>query len=90
MRTVHKYVLPNVRNAIPTFEGAKLLHVDVQNERITLWAEVETNNRECLRIVHVVGTGHPIPSTRTRTAYVGSVLVEDGEFVFHVYEEVEG
>ena len=87
MRTVHKYVLDNVRNDIATFEGAKLLHVANQYERITLWAEVDTNNRECLRTVHVVGTGHPIPSTRTRTTYVGSVLMSGGEFVFHVYDE---
>ena len=82
MRTVHKYVLTEAVNQVSTYEGARLLHVDNQREQITVWAEVNTLNRECMRTLHVVGTGGEIPPN---AAHVGSVLVAGGDFVFHVY-----
>ena len=83
MKTIHKYVLAAATNQVPTFERAKFLHVANQRERITAWAEVNTLERECLRTVHVVGTGHGVPPGE----YVGSAVMAGGDFVFHVYAE---
>jgi hypothetical protein len=88
MKTIHKYVLTGVANTVPTFEGARFLHVDNQREQITVWAEVETLNRECIRFVHVVGTGHPLPPGEPGD-YVGSAVMAGGDFVFHIYAEKE-
>lgn len=87
MRTIHKYVLSDVTNEVPTFEGARFLHVANQADQITVWAEVETLTRECTRVVHVVGTGQPVPTGPVD--YIGSVLMAGGVFVFHVHAEIQ-
>ena len=86
MRTVHKYVLSDVRNEVSTYEGARFLCAANQREQITVWAEVNTLERECLRSLYVVGTGGKVPPD---CDYVGSALMADGDFVFHVYAERE-
>lgn len=82
MRTVHKYVLSNPQNAVSTYERARFLHVANQHDQITVWAEVNTMERECRRTLHIVGTGGEVPAG---TEYVGSALMDGGRFVFHVY-----
>lgn len=82
MRTIHKYVLGDAMNQVQTFERAKFLHVANQREQITVWAEVNTLECECLRTLHVVGTGHEVPAG---VRYVGSAVMAGGDFVFHVY-----
>lgn len=82
MRTVHKYTLDDAVNQVATYEGARFIHVDNQRERITVWADVNTLERECVRTLHVVGTGGEVPF---RAEHIGSALVADGSFVFHVY-----
>ena len=84
MRTVHKYVLSDVVNQVSTYGGARFLHVANQREQITVWAEVNTLEHECLRTLHVVGTGHDVPSS---SDYIGSALMAGGDFVFHIYAE---
>lgn len=83
MRTIHKYTLNATTNAVSTYERARFLHVANQREQITVWAEVNTLERECLRTLHVVGTGGEVPRG---AAYIGSALMADGDFVFHVYD----
>lgn len=48
--------------------------------------EVNTLERECMRTLHVVGTGQIVPPG---VAYVGTGLYAAGAFVFHVYAEAE-
>jgi hypothetical protein len=84
VRTVHKYVLTDTRNEVSTFEHARFRHVANQREQITVWAEVNTLERECVRTLHVVGTGHEVPR---RAGYIGSAVMAGGDFVFHVYAE---
>lgn len=82
MRTIHKYVLTDVVNEVLTFERAKWLYVANQHEQITVWAEVNTLERECMETLHIVGTGHEVPSG---VRHIGSALMDSGRFVFHVY-----
>ena len=86
MRTIHKYAVGDWANEVSTYEGARFLHVDNQREQITVWAEVNTLERECVRRLYVVGTGGKVPPG---CDYVGSALMADGDFVFHVYAERE-
>lgn len=44
----------------------------------------ELLERECMRRLHVVGTGGEVPRS---SRHIGSVLMAEGAFVFHVYEE---
>lgn len=82
MRTVHKYVLDATENPVPTYEGARFVHVANQREQITVWAEVNTLERECMTTLHVVGTGGEVPNG---TRHVGTAVMAGGDFVFHVY-----
>lgn len=83
MRTIHKYVLEERTSDISTYEGAKVVHVAEQHGQVTVWLEVNTLQRECMRMLHVVGTGYEIPGG----AHVGSLLTAGGHLVFHVYDE---
>jgi hypothetical protein len=83
MRTIHKHVLTEEFNEVPTFERAKVIHVGNQDDRITVWLEVETLEQECIKVLTVVGTGQPVPNG---ARHVGSVILVGGRFVFHVYE----
>ena len=84
MRTIHKYAVGDWANEVSTYEGARFLHVDNQREQITVWAEVNTLERECMRTLHVVGTGHEVPRG---AAFIGTALMAGGDYVFHVYAE---
>lgn len=86
MKTIHKYVLADATSTVSTFEGAEFIHAANQYEQITVWAEVNTLERECLVKLHVVGTGGQVPPD---TRHVGSVLMAGGDFVFHVYAPEE-
>lgn len=89
MRTIHKYTLSEPVNEVQTCEGVRFLHVENQHEQITVWAQVNTLERECMRRLYLVGTGHELPSGANE--YLGSALmtglITPGEFVFHVYAE---
>lgn len=85
MKTIHKYVLETNATKLSTYEGVRWLHAAEQHDEITVWAEVNTLERECLRTLHVVGTGQPIPTEAKQ--YLGSAPVAGGHYVFHVYAE---
>ena len=86
MKVVHKYQPVLVMDApseplmIPA--EAKIVHVGLQDSRVTLWAEHsrETPSTRELR-VQIFGTGHPIPAF---ASYLGTLF--DGPFVWHCYE----
>jgi len=86
MRVIHKYVLDPFAPKVSTYEGARFIHATNQREEITVWAEVNTLARECVRTLHVVGTGYEPPQ---QGEYVGTVLMSNGDFVFHIYAEPE-
>jgi hypothetical protein len=86
MNTVHKYVLQTPVSSVDTYEGARFLHVANQHEQICVWAEVNTLERECVRTLFIVGTGHEVPKGAD---YIGSALVDGGSFVFHIYAEAQ-
>lgn len=84
MRTVHKYELTAVENKVSTHRGVRWLHVANQDERPVIWGEVDTDELPDERTLWLIGTGQEVPVWLT---YLGSALLADGEFVFHVYEQ---
>jgi len=88
MRVVWKYVLdpvPQPQNR-PMPAGAMILHVDVQDDRAgpCVWAEVNPDRSLEDRWFTIVATGEAVP---TGAQWVGTFLVDDGDYVFHLYEE---
>lgn len=49
-----------------------------------MWAEVDPSLPQVLRRFSVYGTGHRMPDDSGR--YIGSIMLQNGDLVFHVYE----
>ena len=84
MKTVYKYPVPfgdTVEVEIPVF--AKFLKLDVQHGFQYLWALVDTDEAPARRTFHWRGTGHDCSDVGH---YVGTVMVQGGAFVFHLFE----
>jgi hypothetical protein len=88
---VFKYRLPELglfELALPS--GAEILHFDSQgNSGLFIWALVDPEAAPVDRRFRLVGTGHPVTlRADQRLAYVGSTLVDGGNFVFHLFEVI--
>lgn len=90
MRTVHKFPLTvNGRQTIVMPEGAEVSHVGLQGSTVCLWALVDTEKDYKPRTFTILGTGQPLDVPGGDVKPVGSFMVADGEFVFHVVEHVD-
>lgn len=83
MKAVFKYPLTDKEIQMP--KGAIVRHVALQNDRICIWVEVDTDYASEGRIFEVYGTGHPIQ--HIDSIYLGTIQTKFGE-VYHVYEGV--
>jgi hypothetical protein len=88
MKTIFKFVLATGWQVIEMPAGAKLLSVQAQNNQTCLWAEVDTTMPMRSRSFIQVGTGRPLPGQLTLD-YIGTVQLDGGELVLHVYEDVK-
>lgn len=85
---VWKYALPKVMNDIEMPTGAMVLAVAEQHNEICLWAKVNPAAQKVMRTFQVVGTGHAeLDGTET---YLGSAQLNNGNYVFHVFERAGG
>lgn len=88
--TLHVYKYPfNMTGEQTEFElpiGAKLLHVAAQHNAFHLWALVDDDTILETRVVRIVGTGHDIPYAPARLAYLNTIMIGEGRFVFHAFE----
>ena len=84
MKTIYKYTIELIQNyPVQMPVNAKVLHVDIQNSMITLWALVDLSNSIEKRYFSVYGTGFEILK---EGCYIGTV--KDGTFVWHVFEDI--
>jgi hypothetical protein len=94
MRTIHKYRLQvpdDIREASLIMpQGARMLSVQEQQNRIMLWAEVDTERPPATYRFSIYGTGHPIDEDNPGR-YIGTVLQMGGNLVWHIFDlgEVE-
>lgn len=97
MLTVWRYLLtrydwviaPNSFEAVIEMPaGAKIVHVDTKDGRdINVWAMVNTSGvEEVKRKFLLLGTGVEI---RDGLDFIGSVVLEGGGFVWHVFEQAQ-
>jgi len=85
-RRIFKYPLEltdhqtiTIRSFTPCMD---VLHVDMQNDTITLWAENDVTGPEVEIDVFIVGTGNPMPNGAI--LHIGTVVDAHG-FVWHVF-----
>lgn len=64
--------------------GAKVLTVAMQRDTLCVWATVDPNRSQENRWFCVRGTGHTM--TGAEGDYIGTVMLEQGALVFHVFE----
>ena len=86
MKTIYKYSIdPLFRTMLP--EGAKVLSVGSQGSGMFLWALVDPNAPKVERTFDVYGTGHTV-DYHDGMEFIGTVMMEGGALVFHVFENV--
>lgn len=86
MRTVHKFKLTGKTTELPLSPNHQVLHVAEQDEEVTIWIELYTDEEPVQWVLHVVGTGWEIDQ-KAETKHVGSCLMQSG-LVWHVYEGI--
>ena len=86
MITIHKYSLnTDQTQKVEMPRGAQLLSVQAQDEKVMVWARVDTIYTNVQRIFHVALTGSDI-SSRLMGKHIGTVLLSGGGFVVHVFD----
>lgn len=63
--------------------AARILSVQVQHDTLCLWAVIDPEAPVHPRMIRVVATGKTFDNDG---AYLGTVQLERGQFVFHVFE----
>lgn len=87
MKTIFKYKLEiEAFQSIAMHQGAQILSVQVQNKDPYVWAMVDSMAPLEVRVFHTFVTGEPIPNAVGLNEYIGTFLLCDGEFVFHLFE----
>ncbi len=88
MIRIFKYEIPPVYHAeVSLPKDAEILFVGNQNEKVCLWARVEENAPLETRRFIIAYTGHIVESDELK--YLNTVLLSNGNFVFHVFEVLE-
>lgn len=85
MQTVYKYPLyVGGLQTISMPTGAEVLSAQVQRGQICLWALCNPEAQREDRTFAIYGTGHPVEDTPGK--FLGTVQLEGGAFIFHVFE----
>ena len=84
MKTIFKYCIDLHGTIARLPEDAQILTVSVQDNRICLWALVDTNKPNIFRSFVVYGTGQDMTNTINRLKYIGTVHINP--FVWHIFE----
>lgn len=85
MQTVHKYSLLTADTVdIIMPKDAKILHIDVQDDRLCMWALIDSKRTLERRRFRIAGTGHELKEPKLE--HLGSALLYNGKLVLHVFE----
>ena len=89
MKVIYKYLVPltaDFRLSLPPL--AQVLSVQMQNGSPQMWVLQDANlaNSTQERRFMVIGTGHQIPDNLSSVHHLGTFQMNDGVFVWHVFE----
>lgn len=85
MNTIWKYTLqPRIDIEMPI--GSRILEVREQDNNICMWVLVDTEIETTIRHFIVYGTGMEIREPWNMLSYHGTVQLNGGQLVFHVFE----
>jgi len=87
---IFKYPLAVVdRQTVEMPKGATILCCQIQLDKPCLWAAVDPDAPLEPRTILVVGTGRDTAFGLATTEYIGTIQLNEGVFIFHVFELVE-
>ena len=85
-QTIWKY---NIRiddvQIIEMPKTARLLSVQIQHKMVAIWVMVNPKLPMVNRIIKMAGTGHDM-SSRIMGDFLGTIQIENGALVFHVFD----
>lgn len=83
---IYKYPLEvKDRQVVSVPQGAKVLSVQMQNGKITIWALCpDATAVHESRTFHIFGTGHDLPEIANAGSFVATV--QERSFVWHIFE----
>jgi hypothetical protein len=85
---VYKYPLELcARQTIHMPKGARILSVQVQRERICMWALIDPYAANEEREFYVVGTGQLLSEMPPPLEFLATVQMDRGALVWHVFAE---
>lgn len=86
MKSVYKYIVSMAGYQELTLPiNSRVLSVTEQNEKIVLYALVDTTTRETETVQIIVhGTGHPANDVDNYT-FLGTVALMNGMFMLHIF-----
>lgn len=86
MKTIWKFPVDvSDRVALPMPRGAEILTIENQGGAVCIWALVDSEAILVTRKLAFRGTGHPADGLDS-SQYVGSVLLNGGALVFHLFD----
>jgi len=87
MRSIFKYTISiSPRELLVLPKGSTILSTENQRESLVIWALVDKSEEEDEEYaIHVVGTGAEIAPNFDLGTFLGTVLFEQGTWVFHVF-----
>lgn len=86
MKTIWKYTLAAAGWQVVNMPAeAQILSVAEQNGEIVLYALVDPSKAPEQREVWTVGTGRPVPDAALQATFIGTVKLEGGLLMFHVF-----
>lgn len=88
MKSIYKYDLDYHGKSKIEIQGTgKVLYTAVQDGKLRVWVEVDTNDyiKQTLNF-YVFHTGEEIPKCLENAKYIGTFVVEATYYVGHVYQ----
>lgn len=85
MKTILKYKLGNEHNTLSMPKGAKVIKLGIQHGIGCMWALVDDEQPKEERIFSFIETGKSIEDGYY---YIGTLLLDDGWWVAHLFEKV--
>lgn len=86
-RSIWKFPLP-MRGGVEMPKGARILSVHMQNGQPQVWALVDPQAPLVKRRLRVYGTGWDVLDDPVGV-FLGTYLIEGGQYVFHVFDAGE-
>ena len=87
MNTIYKFYLKlEGEQTIKIQANYEILSVGEQFGDLYLWALVNPDNRLIDKKIFIYGTGHLMEMDITKNSYLGTVITEGGNLVWHIFQ----